>query len=302
MNIITATTTSANAITHGGIFHADEVFATVLLGKVLPEVRLCRTFKVPAELPSDVIVYDIGGGRFDHHQKERNGARENGIFFSSFGLLWKEFGMQLLEKEAVENKEQVFQLFDRDFVSGIDAVDNGQVENSDGKVRIMSLSNVISAFNPTWDDATSSDEAFLAAVEVAEKIFERALKGAISKVKAQSGVESAIEQAQNQIMVLNRFLPWQEYLLTSQNEKAEGILYVVFPSNRGGYNVQAVPEALGSFKNRKPLPSAWAGLNGQVLAEASGVASATFCHPNCFICGANTLDDAMEMAKKAVEA
>lgn len=289
---------TANAITHSGIFHADEVMSTVLLGKVLPEVKVCRTFRVPEEVAEDVIVYDIGGGLYDHHQRGFNEARENGIKFSSFGLLWRKFGMQLLSN--IENAELVFELFDKFFVTGIDAVDNGQLNRTDD-VQVMTVSSVISAFNPNWDEKVNADNCFMKAVEVAEIIFDNSLNSMISRAKAKIGVESAIEKSSNGIMTLNEFMPWQDYIFNSCNEKADGILYVVFPSNRGGYNVNAVPDAPGSFGQRKPLPADWAGLRGAEFAEASGVATANFCHPAKFICGADTFEDAMALAKKAVE-
>jgi len=300
INIINAQEiATANAITHSGIFHADEVMATVLLSKILPEVKVCRTFKVPEDVAEDVIVYDIGGGVYDHHQRGFSEARENGIKFSSFGLLWRKFGMQLLSDN--QNAELVFDLFDKTFVTGIDAVDNGQVERTDD-VQVMTVSGVISAFNPNWDEKANADNSFLKAVEFAEVIFDNALNSAISKAKAKTGVESAIEKSANGIMILDEFMPWQDYIFNSTNEKADGVLYVVFPSNRGGYNVNAVPDAPGSFGQRKSLPASWAGLRGAELAEVSGVATANFCHPAKFICGADTFEDALALARKAVEA
>lgn len=301
INIINAQEiATANAITHSGIFHADDVFATVLLSKILPEVKVCRTFRVPEDVAEDVIVYDIGGGIYDHHQRSFNETRENGIKFSSFGLLWRKFGMQLLSN--IQNAELVYDLFDKSFVTGIDAVDNGQVERSETDVQVMSVSNVISAFNPNWDEKANADESFLKAVEFAEIIFDNALNSAISKAKAKTGIENAIENSENGIMILDEFMPWQEYIFSSQNAKAEDLLYVVFPSNRGGYNVNAVPDALGSFGQRKSLPEAWAGLKGAEFSEVSGIATANFCHPAKFICGADTFDDALALARKAVEA
>lgn len=291
---------TANAITHSGIFHADEVMATVLLSKILPEVKVCRTFKVPENVAEDVIVYDIGGGIYDHHQRGFSEARENGIKFSSFGLLWRKFGMQLLSDD--QNAELVFELFDKTFVTGIDAVDNGQVGTNTNDVQIMSISEVISSFNPNWDEKANANESFLKAVAFAEVIFDNALSNAISTAKAKTGVESAIEKSANGIMILDEFMPWQDYIFNSTNKKADGVLYVVFPSNRGGYNVNAVPDAPGSFGQRKPLPESWAGLRGVELAGASGVATANFCHPAKFICGADTFEDALALARKAVEA
>ena len=71
----------ATVVTHGGVFHADEVLATVILSKVLGDITVLRTFKVPEGLSDDVIVYDIGFGRFDHHQKGGNGTREKWDLF-----------------------------------------------------------------------------------------------------------------------------------------------------------------------------------------------------------------------------
>ena len=50
--MITTTTNVSNAtlITHAGVFHADEVLATVILTKVFgDDVTICRIFKVPEE-------------------------------------------------------------------------------------------------------------------------------------------------------------------------------------------------------------------------------------------------------------
>lgn len=103
MNNITLTNdiATANLITHGGIFHADEIFATVILAKANPdkELRLCRTFNVD-NAQAGAIVYDIGGGRFDHHQRGGNGCRENGVPFAAAGLIWQEYGMAALEKSG----------------------------------------------------------------------------------------------------------------------------------------------------------------------------------------------------------
>lgn len=91
---ITNNVNDATVITHAGVFHADDVFATVILSKVRENVVVARVQRVPDNLSADVVVYDIGGGKFDHHQRGGNGARPNGVPYASCGLLWKEFGPQ----------------------------------------------------------------------------------------------------------------------------------------------------------------------------------------------------------------
>lgn len=297
----TKTMEQANVVTHGGVFHADEVLATVILSKVLEEeLTVLRTFKVPENLSNDVIVYDIGFGRFDHHQKGGNGVRENGVPYAAVGLIWKEYGHQIVENTA--NPELVWELIDRDLIQGIDATDNGAMPKPESELSNMSFSNIISGFNPTWDSNEDSDEAFIKAVEFAETVFENTLKNATAKAKAQKIVEEAIEKSQEHIMVLEQFVPWQEVIFSSENAKASEVQFVVFPSNRGGFNWQCVPDALGSFGQRKTVPSEWRGLSGENLQKVTGVPTANFCHAAGFLGSAETFEDAYALAKLAVEA
>ena len=291
---------NATLITHGGTFHADEVFGTVILSKIFREANVLRTFKVPEGLDNDVIIYDIGGGRFDHHQRGGNGQRENGVPYSSVGLLWKEFGYYIV-KNTCNNPYLVWSLIDRDLIQGIDAQDNGVMPKTDYPTSPMTVSNTISSFNPTWDSNENVDEAFKKAVDFATVIFDNVLTNAIAKAKAQEIVEEAIENAEDGIMILDRFVPWQEFVFSSTNPKAKKIMFAVFPSNRGGFNWQCVPDKLNSFGQRKAVPSEWKGLNGEALQSITGISTASFCHPAGFIGGADTLTDAIALAKLAVK-
>jgi len=300
MTKMTKNIETATAITHGGTLHADEVMATVILKKVFGDIKVCRTFRVPEDLKEDVIVYDIGFGAFDHHQKGGNGVRENGVPYAACGLIWKQFGPQIVADTC--NPELVWHLIDRGLIQGIDAGDNGTLPKADYPAQAMSFSAVISGFNPNWDSNEDPDEAFAKAVAFAEVVFDNTLESATSKAKAEQIVEEAIEKSEEHIMVLNQFVPWQEYIFSSTNSKADEIQFVVFPSNRGGYNWQCVPDGLGSFGQRKPVPEEWKGLNGSDLQLVTGVRTASFCHPAGFIGGAETFTDAYALAKKAVEA
>lgn len=297
---MTTNVTQATVITHSGTFHSDEVLATVILEKVLGNITICRTFKVPEELADDVIVYDIGFGMYDHHQKGGNGARENGVPYAAAGLIWKDFGRQLVADTC--NPDLVWNLIDRDLIQSIDATDNGKIPKVDYPAQAMTFSQAISSFNPNWDSEMSTDDAFAKAVEFAKIVFDNVLANAVSKANAQDIVDEAIESSVNNIMVLDRFVPWQEFIFSSANNKASDILFVVFPSNRGGYNWQCVPDALGSFGMRKAVPDEWKGLRDLELQNVTGVATATFCHPEGFIGGATTLEDAIALAKLAVDA
>lgn len=283
----------ASHITHGGVFHADEVMATAILSAI-ETVDLNRTFRVPED--TNAFVYDIGGGQYDHHQRGGNGARENGVPYSSAGLIWRDFGRKLVSCDEAWN------FVDQGLIQGIDAVDNGVLPGVDYPAKPASISNLISGFNPDWDSEQKPDDAFLEAISFAQGVLARAITSAESKARAKALIDEAIKASEDQIIVLPQFAPWQEYVLTSTDAKAADALYVVFPSNRGGYNVQAIPDAIGSFGNRKPLPEAWRGVPANDLQAVSGVSDANFCHKGGFIGGADSLDGALAMARKAIEA
>ena len=299
MNIkITKNTEEANCITHSGTFHCDEVFSTVLFSKILPEVIVCRTPEVE-QVRDNQYVYDIGGGELDHHQFGGNGERENGVKYSSCGLVWRKFGKDVIKKYTDEKIEEVWKKLDKDLVQYIDAGDNGQIPTIDLDYKLVQLAGIISAFNPNWDEEVDPDDKFIEAVKFANVVFENSIKSTISKLKAQEEVELAINNSKDGIMVLNKYLPWKEILLESDNEKAKLINFAVFPSNRGGYNVYTVPVQVGSFESRKLLPEEWAGLRDEELQKVTNVKTASFCHNKRFICVAGTKEDALKLAKMA---
>jgi len=301
--IITKNMNEADLITHSGTFHADEVFSTTLLLQILDKdiIKICRTSSKIEN--TNAIVYDIGYGKYDHHQPGGNGERENGIKYSSFGLVWRDFGREYLKKINVEDIDEVWRLVDKKLVQNIDSADNGQL----GKItqfdfEIVTLPGLISMYNSNWNDINANqDDNFLEAVKFANIVFDKCVSTAISKSIAKSEVEKHIKDSKNQIMVLERFMPWKEYVLTSEDENAKNILFVIFPSNRVGYNVYAVPKELGSFESRKLFPESWAGLKDNELQKATGVESAIFCHSGRFICVTNTIDDAIKIAQIAVK-
>ena len=119
-----------------------------------PEIVISRGNKVPEEF--DGIVFDIGRGRYDHHQKDSR-VRENGVPYAAFGLLWEELGKEILGEELAEK-------FDEAFVQPLDNNDNTGEKNE--------LATLIGNFNPSWDAKGGSDEAFFQAVSVAGMILE----------------------------------------------------------------------------------------------------------------------------------
>lgn len=268
----------AKAYTHGGKFHADDVFSAALLLYINPEIVISRGNKVPEDF--DGIVFDIGRGRYDHHQKDSR-VRENGVPYAAFGLLWEALGKEILGEELAEK-------LDESFIQPLDINDNTGEKNE--------LATLIGNFNPPWDAKGGSDEAFFQAVSVAGMILENKFERYRGNARADQRVEQVLEEhnPKNRILVLPEFIPCQKALDETE------IAFVIFPSNRGGYCIQ--PQKREYSMNYKcSFPSQWLGLEGEELVKETGLSSAVFCHKGGFLMTVGELEDAKAACKKALE-
>jgi uncharacterized UPF0160 family protein len=185
---------------------------------------------------------------------------------------------------------------DAGLVSTIDAIDCGYVKGvSEG----ISLSQTISMFNPTWQEDGDFDKCFDEAVIFASRVLARFIASSSGGISAKEIVAKAIDNAKDErVIVLEQYTPWKR-TVHSLSEKA---LYVVYPSNTGQWRIQTVPVELGSFEDRKSLPTPWAGLSNKELQDVTGIEDAMFCHNGLFIAGAESFESTMKMAVMALEA
>lgn len=293
--------TDANCVTHAGSFHADDIFATIFLEKIFQNIYLYRTNEITSDMKlEDKIVYDIGLGKFDHHQKEVK-TRTNGIKYCSFGLLFEHFGRDYLKKLCPANVEEVYQMYLNEFVYQIDAIDNGIFPEINCSYKITTISDIIALFNKTWCEEKDSNLCFLECISVARVIYNRIEQRILDKIKAKSFVEDAIAKSESEILVLEKYMPFMDFLITSQNPKASQILFVITPSNRGGYSIQTVHKALDTYENRLDFPSEWGGLTKEELVTKTGIKTFRFCHKNLFCAASDTLEDALAIADLAIQ-
>ena len=281
--------------THNGNFHADDVFSIAALKSLFPSFQLIRTRDSELIARADIVVdvggeYDVETDRFDHHQRGGAGERENGIPFSSFGLIWQKYGLELCQgDQAVANA------VDAGLVSTIDAIDCGYGEKlAEG----ISLSQTISMFNPTWQEDSDFDACFAEAVDFASRVLTRFIASANGGISAKAIVAKAIDDAEDsRVIVLEKYTPWKRTV----HALSEEALYMVYPSQTGQWRIQTVPVEPGSFEDRKSLPKQWAGLSDKALKEVTGIDDAMFCHNGCFIAGAESFESTMKMASIALQ-
>lgn len=290
----------AKYITHSGTMHADEVFATAFLSLYKKDIKLFRTSEVnPKDFLEDVIIYDVGRGKYDHHQEGRR-VRENGIPYCSFGLLWDEFGHDFLKQQKVEYIEEVFQGIDKDFIEGIDAIDNGIFPKVEAEYKIRNLCDIIKLFNPSFGSTEEESTQFLKAVEVATKIFEEEILYIIGKVKAKKILEEKIQEAiEKHYLVLEEFMPYEEVIFNLDTNKE--IYFVIYPSNRGGYAAKTIYKSSEEKVARMQFPEEWAGREKEQLATITGINDITFCHLGRFLVCAKTKESIIKLVNITIE-
>lgn len=297
-----ATPTMVYLITHGGTFHADDVFSTALLSAIFLEptkhFATARAMKLPSlqftvirtsdpdeaiesipprteEFMRDFIVYDIGGGDFDHHQeysierKTKDGAPRKP--FASFGLLWEEFAPLFCEEDFVKS-------FDENFILPIDLQDNGIGTNP--------LSITISSMNPTWDSNVTTFEAFEKAVSFAKQILNIHMVQHESRQVAKAVIKHIVNQPRmvDEILVLENYLPCEAYL----QETKSPVKYLIYPSNRieGDWMLDPISKDV-------LLPDVWKFHDTQPIGLR-------FIHKDRFIASFKRLDDAISAARRLI--
>ncbi len=289
-------------ITHNGSFHTDDVFACATLSIYLENKG--ETFEIIRTRDKEIIdkgdyVFDVGDvydekrNRFDHHQPGGAGSRTNGIDYSSFGLVWKKFGLELC------GTERAWELVGKDLVAPVDAGDNGQeLFEARHEVFPYLIQNAFSVMVRTWkEDSDRNDKYFLNAVSIAKKILEREIIWAKDATEAEAIVITEYQDAKDKkIIVLSKDYPF-ESILSNFPEP----LFVIHQRGTDGlWAIKAVRDNLKTFKNRKGFPSSWAGLRDEELQKISGVPDAIFCHRGLFMAVAKSREGAIKLAELAL--
>lgn len=297
---ITKNIEEANLVTHSSTFHPDDVFSTMFMSMIVDNPVVARVSKV-TNVRDGAIIYDIGYGKYDHHGVDAK-MRNDKIKFCSFGLLWHDFGLSYLEK--LMNEDDAYKLFnviDEKLIMQIDGIDNGIFPKVDALYSLLDLDKIIDSFNKAWNEEADNDEQFMEAVSVAKLIFERMIVREKAKIEAAKIIDEKIKNMEGNILILDEYMPYQEAVFASEDEKAKNILVVIFPSNRGGYSIKPMTKSKDTKELVCNFPKEWWGLHDEELANISGIKTAKFIHLNGFLATTDTLEDAILLASKAIQ-
>jgi uncharacterized UPF0160 family protein len=293
-------------VTHDSRFHADDIFAVSVLSLVYKgRIKVTRTRDEKIINGGDIVldvgnIYDADKNRFDHHQKEGAGVRENGIPYASSGLIWKHFGRRLCSDKA-------WQYIENKIVQPIDAGDNG-ISTFDVKEKFgvspYLVPTMLYSFMSSWKEKKSFDESFFEAVEIVKKILEREIIRAEHSFESEDLILRDYENAEDKrIVVLDKNYHFSdEDISRALFDKPEVLYFIKYREEHDQWSVKAMRIEMDDFPSRKPFPKEWAGLSGEELQRVSGVNDAFFCHRGVFLVVTKSLEGAIAIAKKSIEA
>lgn len=258
--------------THDKFFHADEVVACAILSLLHSDeqIEIVRSKDISylIDIGADIMV-DVGGGFYDHHQLGGNGKRENDIPYASAGLVWKEFGEELICKcychlynTTIDKKDPIvlyiFKIIDSKLIENVDKEDNGIYTSNH-------TFSFISSFIPVYNSSYCNyDDSFKLAVNIATQILEKEIFQAIGREKNKKVLSDLIENNgildYNILEIPSQTFPWLEPVLSyniisSCPGNLHLIYFVIFPYPSGGWAAQCVPPSLDyKFNQRVPFP------------------------------------------------
>lgn len=263
-------------LVHRGDMHSDDIASVaacfIALGREIPVRRADPTesdFQKAKE--GELLILDVGRiynpeiGVIDHHQDE-SPRYSDGSKKATFGLI---MGLTTLTEEPYWQEIEAF-------VKTFDAHDNG------GEA-IEAAELLGGNFSPTWEeDESLQQERFMEAVRVWRSVLLAKLRWIKAEYNATGIIQEALDKAVGStVVVLEQDCPWQKRIVPEEDK-----LVVVAPSNRGGYGIQIVNKHLGTRDLRGAFP-----------ADVKTMAGVTFVHASGFYASAETLPEAIAVAK-----
>ena len=278
-----------NLVTHAGRFHSDEVTATAILELFLDQFGIDYevirdSFPAKCGFTDDspyTIVYDIGLGRYDHHQTGDAASHCTRIDadgtigkYASVGLIWKEIGPYMFPNMW----EEIYDLF----IRSIDDHDNGKQSSQ--------FSRMIAVFNPAPDGRPSSEDRKFFEVEASVKmlfkrIFENYKELADQYQVIQLGL--SLSDGEDYVEKENYLYTLKDYPAARKYCRDNHIPFYIYPSSRTGYCFETIQVTPGNMEDHiKDIPAEvrnWEGVN--------------FLHASCFLGAADTKERAIEIVE-----
>lgn len=257
----------------------------------------------------NILICDVGRGEYDHHQTDAL-TKEDGTKYCAAGHLYKDFGHLLPMNEDMRKElfEPMMDFVDRhdnygnfDPISNIFGVFNPTWDDPENKmdenffVAEKHVEKLLESLNQEQEISTELNVM----VFLSENDFDRNMGESLimmhfakchpesfkdmmhdfqnyyshnieSKEKSESLVIKEVmktleEKNSVAVVTLPQFMPWQDVLTKL------GSVYCIYPSIRGGYNIQCVPNHDHNWHGiRIPLPESMTEEKGNIFRHNSG--------------------------------
>ena len=222
-------------------------------------------------------------GEFDHHQKNRNGQRANGIFYSSIGLLWKKFGKKYLKDLKIKNINKVYEYMDNELIQYIDATDNMQMEYLKNKTS----PDFIKLCNPECNEYIAEEEGFIHALKLADEFWDLYIKHAIAEIEAIEIIIRKANETNENYVVFDKELPYRKAINLLENKN---IKYLIFKSKRECYDIRIIDTKL-KFKKEIVIDDI------KQAKKISKIRDLLYIDAHGKLCCTETLDSAINLVK-----
>ena len=290
---------------HDGNFHADDVVCVAMLGLKygFDNLEVVRTRDTEVLATCDYVL-DVGNQDivtdnkvcFDHHN-DKVETYENGVKMAACGKL---------ARYLFADEPEVLKGMQENFLYSIEAPDNAQ--NLSELNLQPSKFTFVEVLNPSWtEESALRQERFMEAAQISAKMIECEIKKIKDAIQLEEILEDAYNKygvAKNGVITLTQKFAWQDLkdAMVELNERhpEAPVIFVAFPVSDEKYNIYAIPDSKKEF-NKSLFPDEWAGLEGEAMAEATGYASASFCHREKFMAVFLDLQEATHAAIKLVE-
>lgn len=299
---------------HDGCFHLDEILALALVQMAKPRDNI-EVYRVPhksKEFDGFDLVIDVGGKYdgekyFDHHQPEAKDLCDvNGVRYSACGMIFNRYSLAISHEFFPQSTELQIALR-RKFLEVLEPIEVGDNNTEDLEVgdnriwKTITLPEVVRTFNyEDYYDAENQAEKFEAAYNIVDSWLHQWFTTTAARIPKVVEMYHEIEGSKwgLQIIQLAKAGPWQEAFFDLENtySEYENKKICVFPGREvGTFNIQAIPEKLGSKKSRLKAPLKYRNGESTDLRGHEVV----FTHASGFmqVIKADSLEDAVEAAK-----
>ncbi len=259
-------------IVHNEGFHADDVMCAAIGKYINHNIQIKRMDK---DIPEKelrgrgILVCNMGGGRYDHHQENAKIRQDTGLPYCACSLLLNDCW------RLIFRSKNTYWRFVGKFMLPIEQADNGKGSNP--------LSAYISSFKPVWDSSETMDDAFMKAVDVLVDLIRRDVVYEEAEDRAKPLVRKALQESDGKIVVLDKDYP---YLTVLRKSTAE---FVIFPvDDTGRVHLRCIEEK-HSIAPKKYLPASW--LKDPPIG-------CTFVHQQLFVAAFDNLEHALSAAEQ----